>query len=82
MSITPEELAAAMNRVADGDAALTPQLAALVLDALKNAPLERIEHEVLLLVASGYTYEEISARLRRSVATIEAHISNVLRRFR
>lgn len=38
------------------------------------------EHEVLLLIARGYTYKEIAARLVVSVKTVESHVSNVLRK--
>jgi len=38
------------------------------------------EHEILLLIARGYTYKEIAARLHLSVKTIETHVSSVLRK--
>jgi DNA-binding NarL/FixJ family response regulator len=93
-SITPEELIEAIHRVADGDAVFSPWLAGFVLDAFSgNAPAEtpeRIdpeldsltarEQEVLLLIARGYTYKEIAARLHLSVKTIETHVSSVLRK--
>jgi DNA-binding NarL/FixJ family response regulator len=94
-SITPEELVEAIHRVADGDAVFSPWLAGFVLDAFSgksgaSEPAERIdpeldsltarEHEVLLLIARGYTYKEIAARLHLSVKTIETHVSSVLRK--
>jgi DNA-binding NarL/FixJ family response regulator len=94
-SITPEELVEAIHRVADGDAVFSPWLAGFVLDAFSgNAaaaePAARIdpeldsltarEQEVLLLIARGYTYKEIAARLHLSVKTIETHVSSVLRK--
>jgi len=45
------------------------------LDAL--TPRER---EVLQLIARGYRYKEIAARLHLSVKTVEAHVSSVLRK--
>ena len=94
-SITAEELVEAIHRVADGDAVFSPWLAGFVLDAFSGspasaAPAARIdpeldsltarEHEVLLLIARGYTYKEIAARLHLSVKTIETHVSSVLRK--
>jgi DNA-binding NarL/FixJ family response regulator len=92
-SITPEELVEAIHRVADGDAVFSPWLAGFVLDAFSGKagePTQPIdprldsltarEHEVLLLIARGYTYKEIATRLHLSVKTIETHVSSVLRK--
>ena len=92
-SISPEELVAAIHRVADGDAVFSPWLAGFVLDAFTGSAAEvtaRIdpeldsltarEQEVLLLIARGYTYKEIAGRLHLSVKTIETHVSSVLRK--
>jgi DNA-binding NarL/FixJ family response regulator len=38
------------------------------------------EREVLQLIARGYRYKEIAARLHLSVKTVEAHVSSVLRK--
>lgn len=38
------------------------------------------EQDVLLLIARGYLYKEIAARLGISVKTVESHVSNVLRK--
>ena len=35
---------------------------------------------MLQLIARGYLYKEIAARLHLSVKTIEAHVSSVLRK--
>jgi DNA-binding NarL/FixJ family response regulator len=61
-----DELAAAIGRVAAGDAEL---------DVLTAR-----EREVLQLIARGYRYKEIAARLHLSVKTVEAHVSSVLRK--
>ena len=89
-TISSEELAAAVQRVADGDAVFSPRLAGFVLDAFRDgarvgddAELETLtarEREVLQLIARGYRYKEIAARLHLSVKTIEAHVSSVLRK--
>ena len=88
-TIDAERLADAIERVADGDAVFSPRLAGFVLDAFRGDPtpshsdLDQLtprEQEVLLLLARGYTYKEIAARLHLSVKTIETHVSNVLRK--
>ena len=48
-----------------------------------DAELETLtprEREVLQLIARGYRYKEIAARLHLSVKTVEAHVSSVLRK--
>ena len=89
-TITTDELADAIRRVADGDAVFSPRLAGFVLDAFRSgepmgadAELETLtarEREVLQLIARGYRYKEIAARLHLSIKTVEAHVSSVLRK--
>jgi DNA-binding NarL/FixJ family response regulator len=89
-TITREELIHAIARVKDGDAVFSPRLAGFVLDAFAGdlpAPLDPEldqltprEREVLRLIARGYTYKEVAARLHLSVKTIETHVSAVLRK--
>jgi DNA-binding NarL/FixJ family response regulator len=89
-TISGDELTSAVTRVADGDAVFSPRLAGFVLDAFKagdrvggDAELNELtprEQEVLQLIARGYRYKEIAARLHLSVKTIEAHVSSVLRK--
>jgi DNA-binding NarL/FixJ family response regulator len=89
-AISGAELAEAVDRVAEGDAVFSPRLAGFVLDAFKagervhgDAELEELtprEREVLQLIARGYRYKEIAARLHLSVKTIETHVSSVLRK--
>ena len=38
------------------------------------------EQEVLRLIARGYTYKEVAARIYVSVKTVETHVSSVLRK--
>lgn len=38
------------------------------------------EHEVLRLLARGYTYKEMAERLFISIKTVETHVSNILRK--
>jgi DNA-binding NarL/FixJ family response regulator/phage shock protein PspC (stress-responsive transcriptional regulator) len=89
-TISRAELTDAIERVAAGDAVFSPRLAGFVLDAFRagepvgaDAELETLtprEREVLQLIARGYRYKEIAARLHLSVKTIEAHVSSVLRK--
>jgi DNA-binding NarL/FixJ family response regulator len=89
-TIAGPELIAAVERVAEGDAVFSPRLAGFVLDAFRTGeePASRTEmdeltareREVLQLIARGYLYKEIAARLHLSVKTVESHVSNVLRK--
>src|SRR5215216_5959971 len=89
-TISSADLTAAVERVAEGDAVFSPRLAGFVLDAFKagervggDAELDVLtarEREVLQLIARGYRYKEIAARLHLSVKTVESHVSNVLRK--
>ncbi len=89
-TISGNELADAIRRVAVGDAVFSPRLAGFVLDAFRagerthsDTELDQLtsrEREVLQLIARGYRYKEIAARLHLSVKTIESHVSSVLRK--
>ena len=90
-TISADDLAAAITRVADGDVVFSPRLAGFVLDAFRDAPvmpsidpeidlLTPREREVLRLLARGYAYKEIAAELFISIKTVETHASNVLRK--
>ena len=88
-AISGEELTDAVHRTADGDAVFSPRLAGFVLDAFRGGGLDADpeldgltarEREVLQLIARGYRYKEIAARLHLSVKTVEAHVSSVLRK--
>jgi DNA-binding NarL/FixJ family response regulator len=89
-TIAADDLTVAIGRVAQGDAVFSPRLAGFVLDAfragdrLTSSPeldeLTPREREVLQLIARGYMYKEIAARLHLSVKTVESHVSSVLRK--
>jgi DNA-binding NarL/FixJ family response regulator len=88
-SIAGDELSEAVRRVAEGDAVFSPRLAGFVLDAFRGGEpatdpeldlLTAREREVLQLIARGYRYKEIAARLHLSVKTVESHVSAVLRK--
>jgi len=90
-TISPEQLADAIRRVAEDDAVFSPRLAGFVLDAFASRPdvpvadpeldqLTNREREVLRLLARGYAYKEIAKELYISIKTVETHVSNVLRK--
>jgi DNA-binding NarL/FixJ family response regulator len=91
-TISSQELADAVCRVAEGDAVFSPRLAGFVLDAFADRPgaapisdpeldlLTPRERDVLRLLARGYAYKEIAAELFISVKTVETHVSSVLRK--
>ena len=90
-SISGEELAAAVERVRQGDAVFSPRLAGFVLDAFAGAvpeaevdpELDQLtirEREVLRMIARGYMYKEVAQQLDISPRTVEAHVSAVLRK--
>mgnify|MGYP001019041799 CR=1 FL=1 len=90
-SISADDLVAAIERVATGDAVFSPRLAGFVLDAFSGAidvasideDLDRLsqrEREVLRLIARGYAYKEIARELFISIKTVETHVSSVLRK--
>jgi DNA-binding NarL/FixJ family response regulator len=89
-SIAPDELSAAIERVASGDAVFSPSLAGFVLDAFaRSVPVQDDpeldsltprEQEVLRQIARGYAYKQIATRLSISVKTVETHVSSVLRK--
>jgi RNA polymerase sigma factor (sigma-70 family) len=89
-AISGEELTDAVQRVAGGDAVFSPRLAGFVLDAFRSGEATAVdeeldqltarEREVLQLIARGYRYKEIAARLHLSPRTVESHVSAVLRK--
>src|ERR1044072_7060603 len=90
-TISGEELADAVRRIAEGDAVFSPRPAGFVLDASAGGLPEREvdpqldqltarEREVLRHIARGYLYKEIAQRRSISTKTVEAHVSAVLRK--
>ncbi|MFB9377009.1 LuxR C-terminal-related transcriptional regulator [Kineococcus gynurae] len=91
-TISGPDLAAAVRRVAEGDAVFSPRLAGFVLDAfgamsgevaVADDELDRLsarEREVMRLIARGRSYKEVARELFISVKTVETHVSSVLRK--
>lgn len=86
---SPEELVAAVRRVAAGDAVLDPAVTARVLTRMAPRPvppqhhpaiarLTEREREVFALMARGLTNAEIAAGLTVGEATVKTHISRIL----
>jgi DNA-binding NarL/FixJ family response regulator len=79
------DLRAALLRVAQGEPAFSPQLAALVLGEFRRVirkggeqPLSDREREVLQLVARGHTYKQVGTELFIAEKTVENHVRNIL----
>jgi len=80
-----EELAAAIRTVMRGEiyvsAELTPMMLSGFLSAEKEAhEFSGREHEILKLLAEGYSNREIGDMLAISVKTVETHRANIMRK--
>jgi len=88
-SASRDELVAAVERTARGDAVFSPGLAGLVLGEFRriaagpddSAPrLTEREVEVLRMVAKGLTARQVAERLVLSHRTVQNHVQNTLRK--
>ena len=88
-SATRDELLAAVEDTARGEAVFSPGLAALVLGELRRAgreggspevELTAREIEVLRLVATGMSYRDIADSLVISHRTVQNHVQSTLRK--
>lgn len=85
-SAKSEDVVDAVVRVSRGESVFSPSLAGLVLQEFRRMAardpseptLTAREHEVLVLVAKGYTYREIAQKLYLSVKTVQNHVQNIL----
>ena len=78
----PDQLrvAEAVRSAAQGDAVLSPSVAARLMNRFRApgaGPLSQRELEVLELVAAGATNREAAARLFISEATVKSHLMNI-----
>jgi DNA-binding NarL/FixJ family response regulator len=82
--LNTEELIAALERIADGDVVVDPQLVEQLLSRRRVAhPIDELtsrEREVLALVAQGLTDKGIAAQLWLTPKTVETHIRHILRK--
>jgi DNA-binding NarL/FixJ family response regulator len=86
----PAQIVQAVRQVAAGDPILSPRITRRLMDRAATqagayqrartalATLSPRENEVVLAVAQGRTNAEIAAELFMSVATVKAHVSNIL----
>jgi two-component system response regulator DesR len=73
----PEQLTAAIRRVAAGSRVIDPQLALTVWEGGQN-PLSPREHEVLRLAAEGSEPTEIAAALHLSTGTVRNYLTSIV----
>jgi DNA-binding NarL/FixJ family response regulator len=74
------ELLRAVRAAADGQAVLSPSVAARLMSRVRATgagPLSQRELEVLQLVAAGNTNREAAARLFITEATVKTHLLNI-----
>jgi DNA-binding NarL/FixJ family response regulator len=87
---SPEELIAAVHRVAAGEALLSPSVTRRVIDQMVSRPLPRTgddprleeltprEREVLELIARGLSNREIAGELMVEETTVKTHVKRIL----
>ena len=83
--VGPGGVVAAVERLARGETAFSPDVAALVLDARGGAADARLterELDVLALVVEGLTARQVATRLVLSPRTVENHVQAMLRKLR
>lgn len=74
---SPDDLVAAVRRLAHGEPVLDPELAVAALNASDN-PLTVRECEVLRLAMRGAPATEIAGSLRLSIGTVRNHLSRIV----
>jgi two-component system NarL family response regulator len=79
------ELVRAIRAVAADHGYFSPEIAGTLVDEVRNRageklPLARREREVLRLIAEGVRSPEIAVQLHISVATVEVHRRNIMRK--
>ncbi len=86
----PEQLIAAVRTIAGGEALLSPSITKRVIEQFARLPrpappaaldeLTPREHDVLRLVAFGYSNAEIARELFISETTVKTHVTHVLQK--
>lgn len=83
--VSPESLAAAIHETAQGKTAVSPEVAQLLIETVREPPpqytLTPRELDVLAYLVRGLTNDEIALNLIVSPATVKKHVSNILMKF-
>jgi len=85
-SAAGSELVRAIRAIADGQGYFSPEIAGTLVADVRDrataagAPLARREREVLRLIAEGLRSPEIAPQLMITVATVEVHRRNIMRK--
>ena len=82
-NVSSDELSKAIREAAWGRSTLSPEAARVLIQATRPAAqplfdLTEREQEVLQLVIQGHSNQQIAEALFISIATVKAHISNIL----
>ena len=82
-NVTSEELSKAIRAAVSGRSTLSPEAAKVLIQATRSTKqplfdLTEREREVLNLVVQGQSNQQIAKALVISIATVKAHISNIL----
>jgi NarL family two-component system response regulator LiaR len=82
-NVTSDDLAKAIRDAASGRSTLSPEAARVLIQATRPTrqhvfDLTEREQEVLKLVVQGHSNQQIAEALVISLATVKAHISNIL----
>lgn len=80
-----EELATAIRTVMKGEVYVSNELMPMMLSGFLSSEKENLElsgreHEILKLLAEGYSNKEIANMLAISVKTVETHRANIMRK--
>lgn len=81
-----EELSSAVRKVVDGELFISHELTPMMLKRFlagepQDSGLSGREHEIIKLLAEGYSNKEIADMLAISIKTVETHRSNIMKKY-